>query len=101
MNARLAKISGFGLTSENMDKPTPMTSNAPMAMCLSSFGLNQKILDVGRGGVYVKEYSYGVLSCISVIVDGGVSLRGANAFQYSGHAWFSGSRCSAQKYPLQ
>lgn len=84
-----------------MDKPTPMTSNAPMARCLSSFGLNQKILDVGRGDVYVKEYSYGLLSGISVIVGGGASSRGANTFQYSGHAWFSGSRCSLQKYPPQ
>lgn len=72
-NARLAKISGFGFTIENMDKPTPITRNAPMAMCLSSFGLNQKILDVGRGGVYVKEYSYGLLSGISVIAGGASS----------------------------
>jgi len=42
----------------------------------------------------------GLVGSLSTMI-GGVSSLGALALQDSGHAWFSGSRCSAQKYPLQ
>lgn len=47
--ARLAKISGRSANCRTNDKPTPMTSNAPRARCLSSVALNQKTLAEGLG----------------------------------------------------
>jgi len=47
--ARLAKISGRPADWMTKDKPTPMTSNAPTARCLSSVALNQKTVAVGLG----------------------------------------------------
>jgi len=47
---RPAKISGRSVNCWMKDKPTPMTSNAPRARCLSSVLLNQKTLAVGLGG---------------------------------------------------
>jgi len=46
---RLTKISGRSANCRMKDKPTPMTSNAPRARCLSSVVLNQKTLAVGLG----------------------------------------------------
>jgi len=47
--------------------------------------------------VYLYE---GLVDSLSTTI-GGASSLGALALQDSGHAWFSGRRCSAQKYPLQ
>ena len=85
----------------NRDKPTPITKRAPMARCLSSVRLNQKtpagrVLRGPMGSTYLLRLGAGLSTMI-----GRGSFRGIFALQYSGHAWFSGSRCSTQKYPWQ
>jgi len=85
---------------QNRDTPTPITNRAPRAKCLSSVRLNQKTPVVGRVlrvetcSAYSLELGEGLPTMI-----GRGSSRGIFALQYSGHAWFSGSRCSTQKYP--
>jgi len=86
---------------QNRDAPTPITNMAPRAKCLSSVRLNQKT-SAGRalrgamGSTYLSRLGEGPSTMI-----GRSSSRGIFALQYSGHAWFSGSRCSTQKYPWQ
>ena len=73
-----------------IDKPTPETSSALITKSLVSILLKPNFVE-GRGGWTVTLNSYGVGPC---------SL-GSFALQISGQLWFSGSRCSAQKSPLQ
>ena len=81
---------------QKRDMPTTMTNRVPKAKCFSSVKLNQKtpsgLVGSGtRGGGYSGTSSKTGME--------GFSRRGTLVRQYSGHAWFSGRRCSTQKYP--
>jgi len=84
-------------SNRNRDAPTPITSKVPTAKCLSSVMLNHMALLCPFGGimVIVCRYEGSVFENPNVFAD---CSRGALARQYSEQLWFSGRRCSAQKY---
>ncbi len=93
ITARLIRTNGEAMRiDQNRDMPTPMTSRAPRARCLSSVRLNQKTVVLGLVSMG-RTYSSKILSVGLSKTIGAGSLRGIFVFQYSGHSWFSGSRC--------